>query len=295
MEPAFFRLHPAVSFLYFLGVLAFSMLLMHPICIVISLGCAATECVILLKPRSAAKKAALAAPLLAVAALINPAFNHEGATILGYFSSGNPLTLESLLYGLAAAGMLLAVLLWCAVLQRVMTADRLFCVLGRGAPTLSMIFSMVLRFVPLFRSRFRQIAQAQRCIGRDAAGQSLAAKLRSGVRVFSIMVTWSLECAVETADSMKSRGYGLPGRTSFALYRFGPRDWKLLSALLCLAGCVAYGAAAGKLSWLYFPTLKGTPLQSSIGALIAYFLFCCLPIMLEAREAYLWKSSISQI
>ena len=44
--------------------------------------------------------------MMAMAALINPAFNHEGATLLTYLPSGNPLTLESILYGLAAGARL---------------------------------------------------------------------------------------------------------------------------------------------------------------------------------------------
>ena len=45
-------------------------------------------------------------------------------------------------------------------------------------------------------------------------------KLKSAVTVFSVMVTWSLENAVETADSMKSRGYGLPGRTGYSASKY---------------------------------------------------------------------------
>ena len=45
------------------------------------------------------------------------------------------------------------------------------------------------------------------------------------------MVTWSLESAIDTADSMRSRGYGEPGRTAFSIYRFDDRDRGLL---LCL-------------------------------------------------------------
>ncbi len=48
------------------------------------------------------------------------------------------------------------------------------------------------------------------------------------------MITWSLENAIETADSMRSRGYGLPGRSAFSIYRMDSRD-KL--ALMWLSFC----------------------------------------------------------
>ena len=49
-----------------------------------------------------------------LAALVNPAFVHQGATILTYFPSGNPLTLESILYG-CASGVLLAAVVYLVV------------------------------------------------------------------------------------------------------------------------------------------------------------------------------------
>ena len=61
-------------------------------------------------------------------------------------------------------------------------------------------------------------------MGRDTENGSLLRRTKNAMKVFSIMVTWSLESAIETADSMKSRGYGLPGRTAFSIYRFDDRD-----------------------------------------------------------------------
>ena len=66
----------------------------------------------------------------------------------------------------------------------------------------------------------RTVTQAQAHMGRDARNGSMHQRVRSALRVFSIVVTWSLESGIITADSMRCRGYGLPGRTSFSLYRF---------------------------------------------------------------------------
>ena len=56
--------------------------------------------------------------------------------------------------------------------------------------------------------------------------------MRNAVKILSIMITWSLENAIETADSMKSRGHGLKGRTSYSLYKFDKRDAIMLCAIL---------------------------------------------------------------
>ncbi|MEI3176077.1 MAG: hypothetical protein V8S96_06110 [Lachnospiraceae bacterium] len=57
-------------------------------------------------------------------------------------------------------------------------------------------------------------------------------KVRGGVRVFDSLVSWSMENSIDTADAMKARGYGLPGRTNFSLFRFRQRD----VILLCIMG-----------------------------------------------------------
>lgn len=116
--------HPTINFLYFALVLLFSMCLMHPVYLLISLTGALTYD-IYLKGRKAVRFAVMGLlPMAALAALVNPAFNHEGATILTYLPSGNPLTLESMLYGAAAAAMLASVVLWFSSYNEVMTSDK---------------------------------------------------------------------------------------------------------------------------------------------------------------------------
>ena len=109
---AFLACHPAVNLLYFVLVLTFSMFFLHPLCLAVSL-CAALWCAAQLNGGTAVRRTALwLAPTALLAALVNLAFNHQGATILAYLPSGNPLTLESIAYGFAAAAMLAAVVLF---------------------------------------------------------------------------------------------------------------------------------------------------------------------------------------
>ena len=71
------------------------------------------------------------------------------------------------------------------------------------------------------------------------------------------MVTWALENAIETADSIKSRGYGLPGRSSFSLYRFDGRDQGALAFLLGAGAFIVLMALRGGMDWQYYPIVKG--------------------------------------
>ena len=229
-KDAFSGYHPTINFLYFALVLLFSMCLMHPVYLAISLtGALAYD--IYLKGRKAVRFAVMGLlPMAALAALVNPAFNHEGQTILTYLPSGNPLTLESMLYGVAAAVMLASVVLWFSSYNEVMTSDKFVYLFGRVIPALSLVLSMALRFIPKFKAQMQVVAEAQACIGRDTKNGSVFRRIGNAVKIFSIMVTWSLENAIETADSMRARGYGLPGRTAFSSDHV-TRMEKILTAL----------------------------------------------------------------
>jgi energy-coupling factor transport system permease protein len=228
-------------------------------------------------------------PMILLAAVINPALNHEGATILTYLPSGNPLTLESILYGIAAAIMLAAVVIWFTCYTEVMTSDKFVYLFGRIIPALSLVLSMTLRFVPKFTAQIKVVSEAQRCIGRSVSDGSLPERLKNAIAILSIMVTWSLENAIETADSMKSRGYGLPGRTAFSIYRFDNRD---KAALLWLLFCGVYiisGWVVGGVYFRYYPTIKGVELTAfPLSFMFVYLALCLTPVILNGREDRIW-------
>ena len=285
VKSAFADYHPAVSFLYFVLVLGFTMFCLHPACLALSLAGAFCWSVRLKGRQAVWRNLAYMLPVLAVAALVNPAFNHEGATILTYLPSGNPLTLESILYGLAAAAMLVAVLCWFSCYHQVMTSDKFVYLFGRIIPALSLVLTMVLRFVPRFQEQFRTVSSAQKCVGRDLSNGGLTDKVRHGARILSILVTWALESAIDTADSMRSRGYGLPGRTAFSLYRLEERDTAALTWLLGLGFYLAMMTLAGGTRVSYFPKMKlAAPDAWSLSAFLAWGGLCFTPMAADWLE-----------
>ena len=292
MGDAFSRYHPLVNFLFFALVLAYSMVLMHPVCLVLSTLGGGWYVARLLGGKGLRRHLLWLLPMALLAAALNPAFVHQGVTILAYLPSGNPLTLESILYGLAAGCMLCAVLLWFVCYNRVLTSDKFVYLFGRVIPALSLVLSMTLRFVPRFKQQMDTVRQAQFCIGRDASSGSVWQRARKAVTIFSIMVTWALENAIETADSMKSRGYGLKGRTAFSIFRMEERD---RYALLWLGFCGVYltcGAMAGGLKWWYFPALTGVLAQPvTTSFYLVYLALCLTPVILDRREARMWRCS----
>jgi len=292
----FASFHPAVNLLYFTLVISFSMFFLHPISLAVSLICACAYAIHLNGKRTLRLGLWFLLPMALFTAALNPLFNHAGATILAYLPNGNPLTLESTLFGLAAAGMLITAILWFSCFNAVMTSDKLVYLFGRVIPALSLLLAMALRFVPRFRAQIQVISDAQKGIGRDMTSGSFFQKARHGMKILSTLITWALENAIETADSMKARGYGLPGRTAFSLFRFDRRDgWAVLYILVCAAIVIA-GAATGTYQFRYFPTMRGQwGGFGSISVFGAQFALAAFPLIVNWKEELVWRRIESKI
>jgi energy-coupling factor transport system permease protein len=296
MTDAFSTYHPMVNFLYFTLVLLFSMFFMHPVCLGISLLGAFSYNVYIKGKKAVSFSFKYMLPLLIATALINPAFNHEGGTILTYLRDGNPLTLESITYGIAAATMFITVIFWFSCYNAVMTSDKFVYLFGRIIPALSLVLSMALRFVPRFRAQLKVVSNAQKCVGRDVSNGSLLQRAKHGIKILSIMVTWALENAIETADSMRSRGYGLPGRTAFSIYRFDSRDKRAMVFLILCGSYILLGSILGGLYFRYFPTMKGVRFNAySASLFLCYMALCILPVIINLREDRKWEALQSKI
>lgn len=296
MKDRFAQYHPLVNFLYFTLVLVFSMVLRHPLAQGVSLLCACIYAVQAEGQRAVLFCLKWCLPVFLLTALFNPAFSHEGVTILLYLPTGNPLTLESILYGVSAGILLVTVMVWFMNSSRVITSDKFIYLFGRVIPALSLVLSMTLRFIPKFKSQLAAVVEAQRSIGRDISQGSLLRRMKLAVSVLSIMITWALENAMDTADSMKGRGYGLPGRTAFSIYRLDDRDKSALAFLLLCAFCLVMGTAASAFSFRYYPGIRAgarTPLALSFQ--LVYAALCAMPILLNALEERKWKSIHSKM
>lgn len=296
MTDAFSKLHPIVNFLFFAFVLSLSMFVMNPVCLALSLVCAFVNAVYLNGIKTVKLCLKFILPMVLLVIIINPVFNHQGVTILTYFPWGNPLTLESIVYGTASAALLSSVVLWFSVFNRVITSDKLVYLFGRIIPSLSLVLSMSLRFVPKFSAQLKNVRNAQRCIGRDISDGSVVNRIKNGIRIISIMLSWSMENAIETADSMKSRGFGLQGRTAYSIYKFDRRDLIVLIIVALLGVMVSVAVIAGVIDFYYFPLIKGNLTDiMSIATFFLYGILMLIPTILNAGEGIKWKRLRSAI
>ena len=296
MNDSFQKYHPLVNFLYFSLVIGFAMALNHPLAQVISFTCGCIYAV-----QAEGKKAVLFSlrwclPIMLLTAFMNPAFSHEGVTVLLYFPTGNPLTLESILYGLSTGLMLATVMLWFMNFNRVIVSDKFIYLFGKLIPAMSLVLSMTLRFIPKFKSQMDTVLDAQKCIGRDISRGSIWQRTKIAIMVLSIMITWALENAIETADSMKSRGYGLKGRSAFSIYHFDDRDQFAMAYLLFCGLYLLAGSTASAFGFRYFPSVRYVTLDAvTLSFHFVYLGMCIMPVVLNAAEERKWKAIHSKM
>lgn len=291
---AFKTCHPLVNLVYFVSVIGFSCVYLHPLCLGISLFAGLGWSMFLLGRTSVRKSLLVLLPMIGITALMNPLFNHQGITALWYFPSGNALTLESILYGVLAGTMVACVLVWFLCLRQIMTEEKIIYLFGRIAPALALVFSMTLRFVPRFLEQFRKVSRARQAMGRNGK-PGIKVRLREAMSVFSGVTTWALENSLDTADSMKARGYGLPGRTAFSTFRLNSRDVISLLVILLLAGTVLTGGILGQMKFRCFPAIGGSGISlGNLPYFVGYFLLCSYPLLLELREVRRWNATISK-
>jgi len=297
MKNGFSALHPATTFFFFLVVLLITMVFLHPVTLVLSFLAAITFSI-----RLDAKKAiklifGMCLPIAVIWTVVNPLINNEGLTPLLYIN-GMAYTQEALVYGAVTGIMFSAVLLWFSCFNHVMTTDKLLFLFSRFFPAISLMLSMILRFIPRYTAQAEQIADARRGIGRSVDEGNVIRRAKNGGGLMLILTQWSMENAIDTADSMNARGYGAARRTRFQSYRFTRHNCRaiILPALL-LIGTVA-GLAAGYGGMVYFPLFKFdfspfSPLSICFFAVYAVFLF--FPVLYDTLEALKWQYYLSKI
>ncbi len=285
MRPGLQSAHPACAMLYFVSVLAFSMQFFHPVLLGLSFFGALLYSLRLRGRATGRLFLRVLLPTLLLVAAINTAFDHYGITTLFTLPGGNRITLETLVYGLITGSIVVTVFLWFTCYNVVMTSDKFLYLFGRLLPTGALLASMTLRFLPLFYRRMGEIRRAQKGIGAPKRG-----RLRTGMRTLSILVTWSLENAVEVSDSMKSRGYGLSGRTAYSRYVWTVRDTAVSVLLVCIDAVVICAIAAGRTRAIYDPYISMPRVTAlSVALFVCYGILCLLPAAADLWEELQWE------
>ena len=291
MKDAFSKCHPAVNFLFFVGAIGCSVVIQHPVYLITGILCGGVY-YLLLNGRKGWKMILWLLPMFLILTAVNPLFNTYGVHIL-FSVFGRPYTLEALLYGAAIASVFVVMMLWFGCYNAVMTSDKFTSLFGNLIPALSLLLVMVLRLIPNFIRKTKQIIGARKSIGKGAAEQSnTKEKISDGMTVLSSLTDWALEGSVVTGDSMRARGYGTAKRSSFMIYRMKTGDWLLIVLIPILLVLIITAACLGQMAAVFTPEIQISPVSWGI---IPYTVYLLIPIALHTKEAFSWHISRSKI
>lgn len=280
--------HPMVNVVYFAYVIGLTALSNDPRFILLSLAASWVYSAVLRGKGMILSNLMIVIPVMLIMGVINTLFSHNGATVL-FFINDMRITLESLIYGICSSLLISSVIIWFICFSEIMTSDKLIYIFGKARPVLGLTLSMIFRFIPLLKERFNEIRLGQRCMKREE-DERFFGKIRQFIKEVSILISWSLESAIETSDSMESRGYGLKGRTSFHLFKMSPRDKEAI-ALIFLIGSIGLAACVtGKTDIYYYPVIEfGSFGIFRWAAFICHALLFAVPVSIDLRGKKRWR------
>lgn len=284
----FGTLHPAVSMCYFVCVIGLTLACPHVVTVLLSL-LGSTLFNLALRGRKAfGRTMRFVLPMFLLVCIGNPLVNHRGVTMLCLLFN-QWITLEAIVYGVVTACSLAAIILWFGCYQEVMTSDKFLYLFGKIAPATALLITSALRFIPQMQQNAAQIKESRAMLQDNSP--RLFQKLAHAVQNLSALLGMSMENAVQTADSMKARGFGARRRTTFHLFRFDARDARTLALILMLSGICVVARCYGHGYMEYYPRITSLTMgPSSMTMFILFAALMLLPSILEAKEAVVWRS-----
>ena len=289
MLRGFRSFHPFVLLLYYIAVIAGLMLNQHPIFLTAAFLSIIFVNLILDKGIELNKWKYMIIFLGLFVFVFTPVFNQQGNIVLFELFS-LAFYLEAVIQGGMIALTLSGILALFTTFNIVMTSDKFLYLFSKFFPKWALILMLALRFMPLFRKRLADIQDVQEMKGVSMKDGKLRDKAQNGMLFIQILLTYSLEEAVQTADSMSARGYGLQKRSQYKAYRWKSRDWAMLVLLLLFSLLTLIGWQSKATILTLTPELESILLQGhSWFYLLGWILLISLPIWTEGKEVIKWN------
>ncbi|MBM6619913.1 energy-coupling factor transporter transmembrane component T [Bacillus suaedaesalsae] len=292
MYYSFDRFHPFVTFLYYVASITAFTLCMHPFFIIVG-----TAIILLLnfahdRGHALRKWIAFIITTGVIIFIMNPLFNERGLHVMMVLFN-HVITLEAIIYGFMAAFSLIGVTMIFVNYNEIMTPNKLLFLFSKSLPKFSILLMLTLRFIPLMRRRLEEITNIQRSKGISLSKGKWKDKVSNGLSIVQVLTTFSLEEAIQTADSMNARGYGTnQHRTSYNHFIFKKKDLFLAIIVLSLLLMIILGRVNGAGHLTVYPVMD--PLLLSLHEeiiLLLYSVLLGIPILLKAGGYLIWRIS----
>ncbi|HLO11891.1 MAG TPA: energy-coupling factor transporter transmembrane component T [Pseudoneobacillus sp.] len=281
--------HPLVIFCYYLGSIALIMLFMHPVFLLISVS--SFVMIHILEDRCKTLLPWLFFILSTgiLIFIINPFFNERGRHIL-FEIVGHRVTLEATIYGGMSALSIVGVMLVFVAYNEVMTPNKLLFLFSKFLPQFAVLLMLTLRFIPLMKRRLEEISAIQTSKGISVKQGQWKDRIKKGMLYIHILLTYSLEEAIQTADSMRARGYGQFQRTTYEYFRWKKSDIVSIIYLVLLFSLCIYGRLFNNGLLTIYPIMEPMSLSpQEVIILCMNVLFFSLPLLAELGDVIQWR------
>ena len=284
--------HPAVNLICFAAVIFGMLVFQHPVFLTISFLCAFAYSL----KRNGTKALVFnlcLLPCVAAFALYYSSLHHFGMTVLRQNFIGNNMTVESLVYGIVLGVSLAGVMIWMSCVYSVFSSDKVVYLFGKASPRLSLFLAIRGHRAERAILEARRIHTARKGLGKGIDQGSLWQRFKNGIRVFSMLISWTIGSLATMSDSMRSRGSMLRGRTAFSIYRFDNRDRAYVITLFVCLTLTVMAALLGLTDMVYDPLIIWEPiLETDILFCIGYAVLCLMPLILELWTDYRFPTTI---
>lgn len=280
--------HPFIIFLYYVSAIAAFMLCMHPA--FLTSGIAAILLLNLIHDRGMSLRKWLLFIISTgiIVLILNPLFNERGLHVL-FEVFGHRVTLEALIYGGMNGLSIMGITMIFVNYNEIMTPNKLLFLFSKTLPKFAVLLMLTLRFIPLMKRRLEEIAAIQKSKGISVGG-SWKKKAANGLLYVQVLMTYSLEEAIQTADSMKARGYGKPGRSAYSHYRFRTRDALAAAGLILFLIVICYGRFGGYGYLTVYPIMENLKIGGTEGLYLAmYLVLLAFPIFFNIGGLLWWR------
>ncbi|MFP4456327.1 MAG: energy-coupling factor transporter transmembrane component T [Clostridia bacterium] len=280
-------IHPVIQMIYFLVSLLAIMIFPHPFILSIFVIFLSVYLIKLKGVKKYFGDIKLFIFLSIIVILVNPIFNQRGRNILAKFGN-RVITLEAIIYGTVMALMLISIILLFQIFNEIVNSHKFLYVFSKFAPKSAFLANMALRYIPLMRSRFKSLIELR---AKRENYKRLKEKIKVWGSVLSILLTWSFEEAIITADSMKSRGYELKKRTNYRIFKWRNKDFLTLLVLGLIFITLLIYKFLGVLEFNIYPKLDPlTITRFNLVAFISIFILSNLPYTLDEGEKLKWRN-----
>lgn len=291
MGVRFHRFHPLTAFLYYVGAICLLIVMLHPIYLIIGFSIIMLINLVHDGLTGLKRWKIFLITTFLFMLLLNPLFNERGRYLLLEIGQ-HRITVEALLYGGMNALSIISIIALFVSYNVIMTPNKLLFLFARVLPQFAVLLMLTLRFIPLMRRRVEEISAVQRSKGISVLQGNGKTKLKTGMLYIQVLLTFSLEEAIQTADSMKARGYGQGPRATYEYFKFQKADFFAVSYLLILFAITLTGRYFGYGFLTIYPVMEHLSFSFwDSGILVCYLMYLCFPLFVEVGEMVQWRLS----